>query len=315
MKKNTFIFLVFLLPFSAFSQKPKKPTLMIKPSEIYCNKKGFKTQIDTDNGRNMVPDYRVAFQEDRELRLSVSLINTHMQKEGFPLKDMENVMKGNFENDIELSLVTGKSKSPIFEAPIDKYKRAAKSDIILDLDFYIKNNGPRSNLIITLKGLDAYTNKQIAGVEIVGESSINLTLESLLKENNYSMMTDFCQTLQAHFDDMFANGREVVLRFYRTDNAPVDFEEEYEDKELNEIIDDWLAKECVQGRYSISDMTENQIFVEQARIPMLDENQKAQDARSFMQIFRKKLNKPPYNLNPKVYTKGLGEAWIVIDDK
>ncbi|MBK9225345.1 MAG: hypothetical protein IPO23_13385 [Flavobacterium sp.] len=57
------------------------------------------------------------------------------------------------------------------------------------------------------------------------------------------MMTDFCQTLQAHFDDMFVNGREVVLRFYRTDNASVDFEEEYEDKELNEIIDDWLAKE------------------------------------------------------------------------
>ena len=111
---------------------------------------------------------------------------------------------------------------------------------------------------------------------------------------------------------MFKNGREVTLRFRITEGATVNLEKEYDGKELNEIIDEWLKELCVQSRFNVSDMTENQMFVEQARIPLLNESLKPMDTREFMQIFRKRLKKPPYNLNSKVYLRGLGEAWIII---
>jgi hypothetical protein len=95
-------------------------------------------------------------------------------------------------------------------------------------------------------------------------------------------------------------------------------ETEFDDKELTEIIDDWFFDNTVEGRFSVSDATENFMRLEQVRIPMMrvDDRgrERAVDTRSFVNDLRKYL-KSTYEIDSKVYLRGLGEAWLILGEK
>ncbi|HOK62160.1 MAG TPA: DUF6175 family protein, partial [Tenuifilum sp.] len=83
------------------------------------------------------------------------------------------------------------------------------------------------------------------------------------------------------------------------------------------IIEDWFADNCVEGRFNLSDATENFMKFEQVRIPMMrtDEKgrQRAVDTRSFVSDLRKYLN--GMGIPSKLYMRGLGEAWLILGEK
>jgi hypothetical protein len=111
------------------------------------------------------------------------------------------------------------------------------------------------------------------------------------------------------------NGREVTVRIRVFSGSPVDLSNEYNGKELSEIIDDWMAKNTMNGRYSNSDGSESFILFEQVRIPLYTETNKAMDTRQFITELKKFLNAPPYNITCKVMVQGLGRATLVIGEK
>ena len=79
-----------------------------------------------------------------------------------------------------------------------------------------------------------------------------------------------------------------------------------------------MADNTVNGRFSISDATENFQRYEQVRIPMFYERngrQRAMDTRTFVNNLKKFLSEAPFNLESKVYMRGLGEAWLIIGEK
>ena len=114
---------------------------------------------------------------------------------------------------------------------------------------------------------------------------------------------------------MFTNGREIIVRVKKFDTWDGDLEKEYEGKELSAIIEDWMAKNTVKGRFSTTDATENMMLFEQVRIPLFDESGKAIDARGFCKGLQSFLKSPPYNITNKLMTKGLGQGVIVLGDK
>ena len=89
------------------------------------------------------------------------------------------------------------------------------------------------------------------------------------------------------FDDMFTNGREIMLTIKIWDSWENDLETEFDGEELTDIIDDWMAKNTVSGRYNMTDATENVIRFEQVRIPIYDDRERAIDARGFAKDLRK----------------------------
>jgi hypothetical protein len=177
--------------------------------------------------------------------------------------------------------------------------------------------------VFNLKGLDAYTSKQIAGAAGAGRPSSAASPELLLEEAVINYIDEFNGRLQAYFDDMFTNGREIKLLIKRFDNSVFDFEEEFDYKgeklEFGDIVDMWLEENCVQGRFSRVDGSENMLRYEQVRIPIYKVSktgrQTAIDARSFATDLRSFLRKEPFNTDSKVYQRGLGEAWIVVGEK
>ena len=319
MKKLTFTFIFILSVLTGFGQA-KKPVLMVVPSDQYCISRGYKMVFQNQGMTQTLPDYKAALQSDPDLRLVITKMGQIMADRGFPLKELEQELKNLEQERAESSMLTSSSSgSEMAESPIDALKRVAKADIILDLDFDIKRQGPQKYIVFNLKGLDAYTAKQVTGVAGAGNPSSAASPELLLEEAVLSHMDNFNAGLMRHFDDMFANGREVKVMVKVWANWGQNLESEFgpDSKELSEIIEDWFFDNCVQGRFNLSDASENFMKFEQVRIPMMrtDERgrERAVDTRSFVSDLRKYLNE--LGVPSKLYLRGLGEAWLILGEK
>ena len=254
----------------------KKPTLMVMPSDAWCNEHGYMQTYDNQGSIEKVPDYKAAVSTDKQLNAVISKINNLMADRGFPLKDLQQTLKAVNTDAAEDALITSKGGNSVAESPLDRLRRRAKPDIIMELDWTVNKMGPKSSVTYNLRALDAYSNKQIAGSEGTGKGSFSAELPVLLEEAAQDHMDEFCQRLQAHFDDMMQNGCEVSLIMKVFNNGSgLDFEKEYGDEELNEVIDNWLSDNCVNHRFNKSDGTETTIVYDQVRIPLYKENGQA----------------------------------------
>lgn len=310
-----------MLTASVFGQA-KKPTIMVVPSDRYCIANGYSMTFDNQGTQTVLPDYKKALQNDSDLRLAISKMSGIMSDREFPLKDLEQELRNIANESAESSLIMGSAGGSVVESPIDVLKRTAKADIIMDLDFSVERQGPKKHIKFILNGLDAYTSKNIASSSGAGEPSSAASVDLLVEEAVLSHMDEFCGRLQAHFDDMFNNGREVKIMVKLFDGADVNLNDEFDyngtTDELNIFIEDWMADNTVNGRFSISDATENFQRYEQVRIPMFYERngrQRAMDTRTFVNNLKKFLSEAPFNLESKVYMRGLGEAWLIIGEK
>lgn len=315
MKRNLFILILAAFPILAFSQA-KKPTIMVVPSDAWCNQHGYVQTFDNMGTEVSVSDYNKAFANSMDLKLVISKIGELMADRGFPLKDLEATLKNIAIEQAEESLITSKQGSTIAENPIDRIRRTAKADIIIEIGWEIAVIGPKSTLTYVMRGLDSYTNKQIAGSSGATEPTLSAAPVVLLEEAVLSKIDAFNMSLQSHFDDMFDNGREVALDIRVFDNASgIDLETEFDDEELSEIIDNWMSENTVKGRYSRMSSSETRISFEQVRIPLYKENGSAMDTEAFARVLRKFLRKEPYNLQVKVMSNGLGKCMLIIGEK
>lgn len=314
MKNTISTLLGLVLSVIVFGQA-KKPTLMILPSDNWCTQRYFMTEFDNQGTKQSVPNYKQAFQEDTELGQVISKIGSLMIDKGFPLKDAEQELKAietrNAEDNMTSSSTSGSS---ISESPLDILKKRAKADIIIQIWWKVNKVDDQKSVSFILEAFDAYTSKRIASSTGNGSPSneiIPVQLEKAILAN----IDPFAGQLQSHFDDMFTNGREIMLTIKIWDSWENDLETEFDGEELTDIIDDWMAKNTVSGRYNMTDATENIIRFEQVRIPIYDDRERAIDARGFAKDLRKFLKVEPYLIESKLMTRGLGEAIIVLGEK
>ena len=294
----------------------KKPTLMVMPSDAWCNEHGYMQTYDNQGSIEKVPDYKAAVSTAKQLNAVISKINNLMADRGFPLKDLQQTLKAVNTDAAEDALITSKGGNSVAESPLDRLRRRAKPDIIMELDWTVNKMGPKSSVTYNLRALDAYSNKQIAGSEGTGKGSFSAELPVLLEEAVQDHMDEFCQRLQAHFDDMMQNGREVSLIMKVFNNGSgLDFEKEYGDEELNEVIDNWLSDNCVNHRFNKSDGTETTIVYDQVRIPLYKENGQAMDTYAFARNLARFFKAAPYNIPIKTVNKGLGKCELIFGEK
>lgn len=314
MKKIILVGFLVLCTSIAFSQA-KKPTIMIVPSDVWCNTNGYMMEYDNQGKIVKVPDYKKALQENADLLLVISKINELMADRGFPLKNLESSLKTLESDAAEDAMLTSKGGGEVNESPIDKLKKVAKADIWMQMTWTVNTTGPKKSITFNLQGLDAYTDKQIAGASGTGAPSFTAELPVLLEEAVLAHLDNFNVQLQNHFDDMFTNGREIILRIKTWNTWEYDLEsEDFGDDELSSLIEKWVTDNTVQGRFNTTDATENMMLFEQVRIPLFDEAGKAIDARKWANGLRKYL-KDTYQIESKLMMKGLGQAQLVLGEK
>lgn len=310
--------LVFIFCLCAWSgiicAQAKKPIIMVVPSDLWCNQNGYMQKMEVNGDVVNYPDYKKALQENADLLLVISKINELMAERGFPLKNLESSLKSLEFTETEGALLTSHDGSAVAESPIDRLKRTAKADIWMQLTWTLNQTGPKRSLTFNLQGLDAYTDMQIAGASGTSAPTFSTELPVLLEEAVLQHLDNFNSQLQAHFDRLFENGREVTIMIRAWDTLEYGLETEFDDMELTEIVENWIADHTVGGRYNLVDMSENFMMFEQVVIPLFNEQDRALDARMWLRDLQKHL-RTQYEIDAKLMTRGLGFAQLVIGEK
>lgn len=311
-RRAIFMCLLLAVCLDADSASVIKPTLMILPSDHWCEQRFYMTSWDNQGVKEKTPDYKEAFLQDSELTQVISTLGQLLTKQGYSLKDAEQEIKAVSnriaEDNVTMSSTTG---STIAESPLDMIKKRAKMDILIQVDWSF--NSDRS-ISFTLEAFDTYTSKRIAtasGTEKPSNEIIPVMLERAVK----SKIKDFDKQMDKFYTDCDKNGREIILTVKCWDNWTENLETENENgDELIDVIGKWLKKNTVNGVFNLSDATEYFAQFEQVRIPLFDKEGESIDARGFATELRKYLNNE-CGITSKVMTRGLGEAIIVLGEK
>lgn len=317
MKKALLFLSITIFTFTTYAQKAKKPTIMVVPSDVWCNQNNFIQTFNNQGTEVMVPDYKKALQSDPTLLQVISQLNGMMAEKGFPLVNLESKLKQlEAESAEDAMRVSSKTGGELQTSPIDQLKMVAKADIWMQITYTVNGRGMQS-IQFNLQGLDAYTNKQVATAVGNGEPSSG-SVPELMEEAVNAHLDNFCSTLMDHFDDMFANGREVIMRIKVWDDWGDDLEtEDYGDDELGILIEDWVSDNTVNGVYNLTTATENIMLFEQCRIPLFyirKEKERAYDVRRFGSDLRSYLSKE-LGVESKRESDGLGKVTLFIGHK
>ncbi len=316
MKKILLFSLMCLFAAATYGQA-KKPRLMVVPSDSWCYQNGFLTEFDNQGVMEQIPDYKAALVQSPDLISVISTINGLMADRGFPCENLESAMKSINRQSAELAVVTNKEGDAAVKTnDLMELRKQAKADIILQLTWKVNQSGPRRSVTYTLQGLDAYTNNEIASAGGTGAPSFTVELPVLLQEAVNAHMDEFCDRLQAHFDDLFENGRAVAVNINVFENdEDIDLETEYDGKELREIIEDWFYENTVSHRYNLVDDSELYMQFDDVRIPVYDDRGRAIAANNFARNLVSYL-KRDYSIEKiKLMNQGLGQATILIGNK
>lgn len=306
-------------PAGGTSVGAKKPTIMVIPSNQYCNEHGFVKEYDNNGEMVKYPDYARIMMEDTELALAISKVGELMSERGFNLKLLSSCLNTLANDAAEEALMMSKNTGAMAaETPYEKLKKTAKADIILHLYWKASTFGSRKTITYNIQGVDSYTDKQIAASSGTSMPSSNPSVAALVSEQVAVHMEQFASQLQEYFNNLFDQGREISITCLRFEDAEVDYESEFNGFELGELIEEYLAQNTVGGRFNTTDATENRLYFEQVRIPMVmvtaSGRERAVDARYFARGLAKKITEIT-GAECKVTTRGLGQASIWLGGK
>ena len=289
------------------TMQAKKPTLIIIPSDVWMKTNNFG---DMNEKGYFIPDYKQAFQNDANLLLVISKINTIMAERGFPLKNLESEIK-KIEN---TSNTMAAFAEAIPETPFEQLLRTLKTDMIIQITYTLMQEGPKKSIVFNLQALDAYNQNQVVGANGTGAPSASVNLPVLLEEAVLSQMDNFTASLQKYFDVLMEKGRESKLFVRVSKKANINLDKDMniaeEEKRLLDWMDVYFKKKL--KRYNI-DNQENDYSVDiTLNIPLLDEKGVGFSLNDFMSQFRRYLSNS-LKIESKYSLKGLGEAWLVIE--
>lgn len=309
--------LTLLVPFIAIGSAlaQQQPTIMVVPSDVWCNKNGFMTSYQ-DQGRTVkVPDYAKALQENDDLEFVIGKIGQMFADRGFPLQNLkEQLDKISRDNASRAAL--GGSNAAIKEAPLDLLTRTAKADIILKTDWQIiEKGGGRRTVRFNITPIDPYTGGE-AGGGASGESPTPTTEQSvskLVEEAVLANITNLQSRMQDYFEDLRTNGRKVSVKVMMAQRAQFNLEDECDGKDYVQWLDDWMTANAVNGKHVQEDATENAVSYNLVRIPLKTESGRDYNAQQFGLKLQKDLEgKCGLRGQIKLVRRGVGEVWLVL---
>lgn len=294
--------------------RPTQPKIMVVPSNALMQSLGYMETINNQGNTVYKPGYMKAFTENPDLKQVISKIGELFSDRGFPLVDMEQWLKTIQQERTEDILLASES-GELAVSPLDEVLYRAKPDIYLDLTYEVKKaGGPMQSISFNIQAKDAYTNKQIGAASGIGPNSTETIIIKLLQEAVLTHINNLQSQMQAHFESVSSNGREIFVRVQVFDDAGFDLEEELgaDEDELGEIIADWIKLNTVNHASRLVKQTENEIRFE-VRIPLYDAEfgDTPMGAYEYSRKLRKFLKKK-YGVKTKNITQSLGDARLII---
>lgn len=317
MKKIYILFLVCFVTIVGYGQA-KKPKLMIIPSRTWFVQNHFMTTHTNAEGQQIEePDFQKAFDENPDVSMVISAMQDFMTRENYKVEDLK-AMLGKLKSRSARDNMTT-AGGGLQQSTIDMLNKTAKADIIVELYYTIKKDGPYKYVEFNVGATDAYSAEPISQGNIGRGTSANGTqLVNQLEEAVLSFKDKFISDMDSYYQKLFESGRHIVVRLTLANNCDINYEKEYQDKELSELIEDWIAAHAMKGNYNLEDKTENEVFFDEVRIPMTYTTANGQTRGTTADWFGRELKKyieETTGVKCKIDVIGLGEINIILGGK
>lgn len=284
------------------------PTVMFMPDKTWCNANNYVERSERNGKTRITEKYDEAFLNS-DLKNVVVQLNGLMKDNGLPVKDYGATSEIDDEEEMEEEAYNDDTQSggtmdmTNYEALMNKLR----PDIIIKIGWDVNKVGFNYTMSYRLEAIDSYSGKSIA--QVTAETPTMKTtvpVAAALKNAATEHMGAFIGRLQEHFDDLQTNGREITVGCRIGNNGSgINFNSEYDGKELSTIISDWMNDNTVNHVYSTRNSSRNRISFEQVRIPFKDSAGRVMQAKEFVDQLKRYL-RSNYNLKSENTTKGLG---------
>lgn len=296
----------------------KKPKLMCVPSRSWCVKNNFMDDFKDASGNiQKIPNYQKAFDENTDVSMVISAMQDFMSKENYQVTDLSAQLAKLKNRSARDNMTT--AGGGISSSPIDELNKSAKCDIIVEVYYDIKREGPYKYVEFNVTAIDAYTSAPVSSGNIGrGTAASSAQLVNQLEEAVLSFKDKFISDMDLYYNRLFENGRQIIVRCTKAEASPVDFEQEYDGEELSQLIENWVSEKAMKGNYSLDNKTENEVLLT-VNIPMTytdnNGNIKGTDANWFCSMLRKYIEGTTGGVKCKLDLVGLGEVNLIMGGK
>lgn len=301
-----------LISASAMAVAPK---LMVLPDKSWCISKGYTTKHERNGKTVEREDYDRALVDPDFKVVKIAVANV-MSGLGYPLVDA--LEQGDIDDEDEMldeAFEGAQSGSSTQTNAFDEIIKRNKPDITLKVGWKYNDAGSTYNVTYTIEAVDAYSAKSIAPVMgSTGPQRKTTPLEVAIAQTAKNNMDEFCELLNAHFDDIEQNGREIRADIRIVDNGDgINMNSEFGGTELSELLDNWMNDNTVRNQYNTRSSGRNMKRYDQVRIPLEDARGRKLDATGFMRQLQKYLK--GLGIVSEERSSGLGAGRLYIGEK
>lgn len=286
------------------------PTVTFLPDKTWCNANNYVDCSERNGKTRITEKYDEAFLNS-DLKNVVVQLNALMRDNGLPAKEYGTSSELDDEEEGEEDAYGNDSQSGVSMDATDYEMLLSKlrPDIIIKIGWDVHIVGFNYTLSYRLEAIDSYSGKSVAQVTAETPSlKTTVPVAAALKNSATEYMPAFISRLQDHFDDLQENGREITLACRIGNNGSgINFNSEFNGKELSTIISDWVNDNAVNHAYSTRNSSRNRINFEQVRIPFKDAAGRVMQAKEFVDQLKRYL-RSTCGLKSENTTKGLGSG-------
>lgn len=286
------------------------PTVMFLPDKTWCNANGYVDRVEKNGKTRITEKYDEAFLNP-DLKNVITQLNGLLKDNGLVPKDYGTTSELDDEEEMEEEAYDGDTQSggamamTDYEALMNKLR----PDITIKVGWDINKVGFNYTMSYRLEALDSYSGKSVAQVTAETPTlKTTIPVAAALKNAATEHMPGFIARLQEHFDDLQENGREITVACRIGDNGSgINFNSEFNGKELSTIISDWMNDNTVNHVYSTRNSSRNRINFEQVRIPFKDSDGRVMQAKEFVDRLKHYI-RTTCDLKSENATKGIGSG-------
>lgn len=285
------------------------PQIMILPADQTLQSFKALSEKTIDGRTFIIRDYqKYLTADDRFRRISASIQNAFV-KQSYPLADFEQTLK-QLDTQAATDMADG-----IAQDAKTLLLQTAQPDIILEINYYktsslTSHDYKNKNVSYTLTALDAYTNKSISAIttsNIKGESTTE-TIQKDMEQKLPELMGD----IQNYFSDILTRGREVTVRINVEKGSNTSLQDQsIEGDTYSDWIMDFVKTHAVKGAYKMQRNTNNELYLVNVRIPLVQEDGTQYGVYDFTRDLQKNLRKN-LGLQSTNNSQGLGEVVLTV---
>jgi hypothetical protein len=316
MKRTNFVIICSLLwSISAEAQEPqaKSPAIVVLPDEGWCEENEYYSTVDNQGKTVKVYDYESALR-DRHMQTVILKIQELLKENNCPnVNDAVSIISQIETQDAEDAAIMSDEGFEMAQGSFEKIRNRLAPDIIVKVRYFVTARGPEKYTTFNLQAVDAYTNEPVAVVSGTGGRSLSGVLSLLLETAVIDKLPNFTASLNDFYAEMMELGRKIRFRIETVRDGTLSdgLETEFGGEYLNEIIENWVEDNSVNGSYNVPASTKNRMTFDDVRIPLFNDRGRAINAENWGRGLNELLRKT-YGLKTSIYSLGLGEFQLII---